>query len=87
VNWHRHHDNLRPFPSGRRETVETAGIIAVIDESGCAAGGEGIGGDGQPDGIGEVGADFNHDHRVGRTGEVEPELTAGEAGRNGLRIP
>ena len=36
-----------------------------------------IGGDGQPDGIGQIGAGFNHDARVGNSGEIEPEMTAG----------
>jgi len=75
-------------PASRRaETVEAAGLSAGIGESGGAAGGEGIGGDGQPNGIGQVAASLHQDCRVGGAGEVEPELTIGETGHNCLRIP
>ena len=81
--------NLSTHASGRFESVVTKRITAGlgITESGRAVAGEGIGGDGQPHGIGQVGAGFHHDDRVGGAGEVEPELTAGEAERIGLRIP
>ena len=89
MNWPRRRDNIRSPASRRLETIEPARIIRRlrIAESGCAVDGESIGGDGQPHRIGEVGGGFHHDDRVSGAGEVEPELTGGEAERIGLRIP
>jgi hypothetical protein len=81
------HANLRPCSSGRPKSVITAGITAGIVESGRAAGGESIGGDGQPDGVGQVSAGFHHDIRVGGAGKVKSEITISKAGLIGLGIP
>ena len=71
-------------PLRRTQPVETTAIIRpprVAEMDGTV--GEGAGLQGNPDGIGQVGAGFNHDGNVRCAGDVEAEAICSHTGALG----